>query len=193
MTKDKDQIYSKLSVVLRKVASGHPMEDISQSMGCSKDTLKEALVALADKIETDFGISQVTLAVDGAARGNPGQAGAGAALMDSHGNILAELSQYLGKATNNEAEYQALIFGLRLAKERGFSQLSIQTDSELLANQINGSYRIKEPRLKKLFVQVQELLAGLEKWEIRAVPRLQNRLADRLANLAIDKEAAPEL
>jgi len=193
MTKDKDQIYSKLSVVLRRVASGHPMEDISESMGCSKDTLKEALVALADKIETDFGFSKVMLAIDGAARGNPGEAGAGAALLDSHGNILAELSQYLGKATNNEAEYQALIFGLKLAIERGFKKLSIQTDSELLANQINGSYRIKEPRLKKLFVQAQELLAQMEKWDIQSVPRAQNRLADRLANLAIDKEAAQEL
>ncbi|HAD83138.1 TPA: ribonuclease H [Candidatus Edwardsbacteria bacterium] len=162
-------------------------------MGCSKDTLKEALVALADKIETDFGFSKVTLAIDGAARGNPGEAGAGAALVDSHGNVLAERSQYLGKATNNEAEYQALIFGLKLAIERGFSKLSIQTDSELLANQINGSYRIKEPRLKKLFVQAQELLSQMEKWEIQAIPRAQNRLADRLANLAIDNQTIPEL
>jgi ribonuclease HI len=193
MTKDKDQVYSKLSTVLRKVASGHPMEDISESMGCSKDTLKEALVALADKIETDFGVTQVTLAIDGAARGNPGQAGAGAALLDSHGNVLAERSQYLGRATNNEAEYQALIFGLKLARERGFSKLSIQTDSELLANQIKGSYRIKEPRLKKLFVQAQELLSQMEKWDIQAIPRVQNRLADRLANLAIDNQTIPEL
>lgn len=189
----KDQIYSKLSVVLRRVASGHPMEDISESMGCSKDTLKEALMALADKIETDFGFTKVTLAIDGAARGNPGEAGAGAALVDSHGNVLAELSQFLGKATNNEAEYQALIFGLKMAKERGYSKLSIQTDSELLSNQINGTYRIKEPRLKKLFVQAQELLSQMEKWEIKSVPRTQNRLADRLANLAIDKEATQEL
>lgn len=193
MTKEKDQIYSKLSIVLRKVAAGHPMEDISESMGCSKDTLKEALVALADKIEMDFGVSKITLAIDGAARGNPGQAGAGAALVDSHGNILAEISQYLGKATNNEAEYQALIVGLKMARERGFSKLSIQTDSELLARQINGSYKVKEPRLKKLFVEVHHLLDQLEKWEIQSVPRVQNRLADRLANLAIDKEAALEL
>jgi ribonuclease HI len=185
----KDQIYSKLSTVLRRMAAGHPMEDISESMGCSKDTLKEALVALADRIETDFGLSKVTMAIDGAARGNPGLAGAGVALLDGHGNVLAELSQYLGPATNNEAEYQALIFGLKLAQERGFTKLSIQTDSELLANQINGSYRIKEPRLKKLFVEAQQLLSKMEKWEIHSVPRTQNRLADRLANLAIDKEA----
>lgn len=193
MTKEKAQIYSKLSTVLRKVAGGHPMEDISESMGCSKDTLKEALVALADKIEMDFGVSKITLAIDGAARGNPGKAGAGAALVDEHGNILAEVSRYLGNATNNEAEYQALIVGLKMAKERGFSKLSIQTDSELLARQINGSYKVKEPRLKKLFVQVHQLLDQLEKWEIQSVPRVQNRLADRLANLAIDKEAVLEL
>lgn len=193
MTKEKDQIYTKLSIVLRRMAAGHPMEDISESMGCSKDTLKDALVALADRIEMDFGVTKIILAIDGAARGNPGQAGAGAALIDSHGNILAEISQYLGKATNNEAEYQALIVGLKMANERGFSKLSIQTDSELLARQINGSYKIKEPRLKKLFVEAQQFLDKLEKWEIQSVPRVQNRLADRLANLAIDKEAVLEL
>jgi ribonuclease HI len=193
MTKPKDHIYSKLSTVLRRVAAGHPMEDISESMGCTKDSLKEALIAMAEKIETDFGVTQLMLAIDGASRGNPGPAGAGAALLDSHGKVLGELTQYLGKATNNEAEYHALIIGLKMAIDRKITKLSIQTDSELLANQIRGDYRVKEPRLKKLFVEAQELLGHLEKWEIKSVPREQNRLADRLANLAIDKEVQTEL
>lgn len=188
----KDQMHSKLSTVLRRVAAGHRMEDVSQSMGCTKETLKEALLALADKIDADFGESRAVLAIDGAARGNPGPAGAGAALLDGQGNTLAEVGRFLGKATNNEAEYQALMLGLNLALDRGFSRLSINTDSELLANQLNGSYRVKEPRLKKLFSEVHQLLGKFEKWEIKAVPREQNRLADRLANLAIDKEAGAE-
>lgn len=188
----KDQIHSKLSTVLRRVAAGHRMEDVSESMGCTKETLKEALLALADKIDADFGESRAVLAIDGAARGNPGPAGAGAALLDNQGNTLAEVGRFLGKATNNEAEYQALMLGLNLALERGFSRLSINTDSELLANQLNGSYRVKEPRLKKLFSEAHQLLSRFEKWEIKAVPREQNRLADRLANLAIDKEAGEE-
>jgi ribonuclease HI len=192
MTRDQDQIYTKLSTVLRRVAAGHRMEDVSESMGCSKETLKEALMALADKIEADFGISRAVLAIDGAARGNPGPAGAGAALLDGQGNTLAEVGRFLGKATNNEAEYQALMLGLRLALERGFTRLAINTDSELLANQLNGSYRVKEPRLKKLFTEAHQLLDKFEKWEIKAVPREQNRLADRLANLAIDREAGRE-
>ena len=185
----KDQIHSKLSTVLRRVAAGHRMEDVSESMGCTKETLKEALLALADKIDADFGETRAVLAIDGAARGNPGPAGAGAALLDNQGNTIAEVGRFLGKATNNEAEYQALMLGLNLALERGFSRLSINTDSELLANQLNGSYRVKEPRLKKLFSGAHQLLGRFEKWEIKAVPREQNRLADRLANLAIDREA----
>jgi len=180
----------RMSRILKKLASGHKIEEISVAEGCTKDALKEALLALADRIDQEFGYQTVTLAVDGASRGNPGPAGAGAAIIDSHGKPLAELSRYLGETTNNEAEYRALILGLEMARERKYPNIVIQTDSELLAKQIRGEYRVKEPRLKELFAKAHRLLEDFRHWEIKNVPRLQNRLADRLSNIAIDKHLA---
>lgn len=177
----------RMSKVLKKLASGHKIEEISVAEGCTKDALKEALFALADRIDDEFGLSVVTLAVDGASRGNPGPAGIGAAIIDHNGKSLAELSRYIGRATNNEAEYQALVAGLELARERKHPGLVIQTDSELMAKQIKGEYRVKEERLREYYARAHRLLEGFKSWEIRAVPRTQNRLADRLSNIAIDK------
>ena len=185
--KEKQPASVRLSRVLRKIAAGHSLDKIANEEECLKEALKEALKALADKIEVESGKVKLTLAIDGAARGNPGPAGAGAAILDHHGTALAEKSEYLGTATNNEAEYHALMLGLQLALERGYKRLHIQTDSELLAKQIKGEYKVKEPRLKKLFAQAHQLLGQLEEWDIANVPREQNRLADRLCNIAIDK------
>lgn len=193
MVKKQNKISARLSVVLRKIANDHHLSQVAEDEGCSRTDLKEALVALADKIEQETGVDIVTLAVDGAARGNPGPAGAGAALLDKQGRSLAEKTMYLGKATNNEAEYQALVMGLTLALERDHPRILIQTDSELMARQITGEYKIKEPRLKKYFTQAHALLEKFQKWEVRAVPRAENRLADRLSNIAIDKVAKEDL
>ena len=193
MVKKQNKVSARLSVVLRKIANDHHLSQVAEDEGCSRADLKEALVALADKIEQETGVDIVTLAVDGAARGNPGPAGAGAALLDSQGRSLAEKTRYLGKATNNEAEYQALVMGLTLALERDHPRILIQTDSELMAKQITGEYKIKEPRLKKYFTQAHALLEKFQKWEIKSVPRAENRLADRLSNIAIDKVAKEDL
>jgi ribonuclease HI len=193
MVKKQNKMSARLSIVLRKIANDHHLSQVAEDEGCSRADLKEALVALADKIEKETGVDIVTLAVDGAARGNPGPAGAGAALLDSQGRSLAEKTMYLGKATNNEAEYQALVMGLTLALERDHPRILIQTDSELMAKQITGEYKIKEPRLKKYFTQAHALLEKFQKWEIKAVPRAENRLADRLSNIAIDKVAKEDL
>lgn len=193
MVKKQNKISARLSLVLRKIANDHHLSQVAEEEGCSRADLKEALVALADKIEQETGVDIVTLAVDGAARGNPGPAGAGAALLDSQGRSLAEKTMYLGKATNNEAEYQALVMGLTLALEREHPRILIQTDSELMARQITGEYKIKEPRLKIYFTQAHALLEKFQKWEIRSVPRAENRLADRLSNIAIDKVAKEDL
>ncbi|MDP2806931.1 MAG: ribonuclease HI family protein [bacterium] len=193
MVKKQNKVSARLSVVLRKIANDHHLSQVAEDEGCSRADLKEALVALADKIEQETGVDIVTLAVDGAARGNPGPAGAGAALLDSQGRSLAEKTRYLGKATNNEAEYQALVMGLALALERDHPRILIQTDSELMAKQITGEYKIKEPRLKKYFTQAHALLEKFQKWEIKSVPRAENRLADRLSNIAIDKVAKEDL
>ncbi len=125
---------------------------------------------------------------DGACRGNPGIGGAGAVIMDDGGKIIWEGKQYLGQCTNNIAEYKALILGLKGALSLGSKSLLICMDSELLAKQINGSYRVKNENLQILMKEVRALLNSFESVQVRHVPRLHNSHADRLANLAIDEK-----
>ena len=131
----------------------------------------------------------VKLFSDGACRGNPGQGGAGAVITDETDSILWEGSQYLGHCTNNIAEYKALILGLKGALAQGFNRLDVYLDSELLANQINGSYKVKSEHLKKLMREVRELLASFEAVGVKHVLRCHNAQADKLANRAIDEYA----
>jgi len=123
---------------------------------------------------------------DGAARGNPGPAGAGALLEDAAGKTLAELSEYLGETTNNIAEYRALEIALREALRRGARQAEIFLDSELVVRQLLGLYRVRQPHLLPLFSSVQQLLQKLSCFSIQHIPREQNRRADQLAKRAID-------
>ena len=126
-----------------------------------------------------------TLRVDGASRGNPGQAGAGLVL-EKDGEVILRMGEYLGEATNNEAEYRALILGVRQGRCLGFSELKIYSDSELLVRQMRGEYRVKNPRLQELYFQAVKDLGAFRKVSFSHVPREENREADRLANLAID-------
>ena len=125
---------------------------------------------------------------DGACRGNPGVGGAGAIIMDAQENIIWEGKEYLGHCTNNIAEYRALILGLKGALSHGYKSLDVYLDSELLAKQINGSYRVKNENLKVLMKEVRSLLASFESVEIKHVLRAHNSNADRLANIAIDEK-----
>lgn len=124
---------------------------------------------------------------DGACRGNPGIAGAGAVITDTTENIVWEGKEFLGHCTNNIAEYKALILGLKGALTQGYKKLEVYLDSELLARQINGSYRVKNDNLKALMTEVRNLLSALDSVQVRHVPRCQNTRADKLANLAIDE------
>ncbi len=134
---------------------------------------------------------------DGAARGNPGQGGIGVVLKDESGNVLAEGKKYLGKVTNNVAEYSALIECLRrvnalIGEANGFScsKLVLHSDSELMVRQLNGEYKVKDRTLKKLFDQVQEILRSSQfEFSIKHVAREKNKEADRLANESIDEHA----
>ncbi|PKN76845.1 MAG: ribonuclease H [Deltaproteobacteria bacterium HGW-Deltaproteobacteria-10] len=123
---------------------------------------------------------------DGACRGNPGEGGAGAVIIDATGNVVWEGKEYLGHCTNNIAEYKALILGLRGALAHGYTKLDVYLDSELLARQINGAYRVKNENLKVLMQDVRSLLSSFESVEVKHVLRCHNAQADRLANLAID-------
>lgn len=123
---------------------------------------------------------------DGACRGNPGEGGAGAVITDAAGNVVWEGKEFLGHCTNNIAEYKALILGLKGALVYGCKKLDIYMDSELLARQINGSYRVKNENLKILMQEVRSLLSFFEYTDVKHVLRCHNARADRLANLAID-------
>lgn len=127
-----------------------------------------------------------TLYCDGGSRGNPGPAGCGAVLLDPAGRQVGGWRQYLGRATNNHAEYQALILGLTQAAALGVRELTVLMDSELLVRQINGQYQVKSPQLKPLFEQARQLLAGFAQTKVRHIPRAQNSQADALANQAMD-------
>jgi len=124
--------------------------------------------------------------VDGASRGNPGEAGCGAVIFDETGKTLRELTRYLGRATNNVAEYEALLMGIDEVLRLGGKRLRIESDSELLVRQLNGIYRVKDAKLGVLHQKAQALLRQLDACRIIHVGREQNRIADRLANQAID-------
>lgn len=127
------------------------------------------------------------LFADGAARGNPGPAGAGAVLYDEKGTLVAELARPLGHATNNVAEYSALILGLEEAQRRGATAIDVRMDSLLVVQQMRGLWRIKHPGLKPLALRAGALLASFPEREIRHVPREENAAADELSNRAIDE------
>ena len=124
---------------------------------------------------------------DGAARGNPGPAGAGAIIRDAAtGAVLAEIAEPLGHATNNVAEWTAVLLALEDARRLGATHVDLRMDSELVARQISGIYRVKHPDLKPIHAAVMELLRGLEGYTVGHVPRELNKDADRLSNVAVD-------
>jgi ribonuclease HI len=133
------------------------------------------------------------LYVDGASRGNPGEAGAGFYLTDEDGIAIREGRRFLGRMTNNAAEYQALILGLREALGAGGTSIEIYTDSELVAKQLKGIYNVRNRRLRPLYREAIALLNEFHRYELIAINREDNREADRLANEAIDGKKAKGL
>ena len=123
---------------------------------------------------------------DGAARGNPGPAGAGAILRDAEGRVVGEIAQGLGRATNNVAEWTAVRLALEEARRLGATQVDLRMDSELVARQITGIYRVKHPDLQPIHAAVMTMLRGFEGYTVGHVPRALNKDADRLSNVAID-------
>ncbi len=132
-------------------------------------------------------MSHYLLYTDGAARGNPGPAGAGAYICLPSGEMVAELTEYLGETTNNVAEYQGLLIGLRKLITLGALFVEVRADSELMVKQLNGQYRVKHPNLIPLYREAQELLKKIPSYKIMHVRREMNKDADRLSNLAIDE------
>ena len=132
---------------------------------------------------------KLVIHVDGGSRGNPGPAAAAAVLSTPDGDVVDEASEVIGIATNNVAEYRGVLLGLARAKLLGASEVEVVNDSELVARQINGQYKVKHPDMKPLFLQARAALDGFAKWSIRNVPRAKNADADALVNQALDAEA----
>jgi len=129
---------------------------------------------------------KVVVHVDGGARGNPGPAAAGAVVSTPGGDVLDEAAETIGVATNNVAEYRGLLLGLARARALGAAEVEVVNDSELVAKQVNGLYKVKHRDMKPLHAAAIEALQGFDRWSMRSVPRAQNAHADALVNQALD-------
>jgi ribonuclease HI len=126
--------------------------------------------------------------VDGGARGNPGPAAIGVVVSAAEGTVLDEVAEPIGVATNNVAEYRAVLRGLERAASLGAREVEIINDSELVARQLTGAYKVKHPAMKPLYQEAMAALQGFDRWRIRSVPRAENARADALVNAALDGE-----
>jgi ribonuclease HI len=133
---------------------------------------------------------KVVVHVDGGARGNPGPAAAAAVISSPDGEVLDEAAETIGRATNNVAEYRGLLLGLERARALGATEVDVVNDSELVAHQVTGRYKVKHPDMKPLHAQAVAALQGFERWSMRPVPRAQNADADALVNQVLDGERA---
>jgi ribonuclease HI len=129
---------------------------------------------------------KVVVHVDGGARGNPGPAAAAAVVSAPEGEVLDEAHELLGVATNNVAEYRGLLLGLARARELGATEVEVVNDSELVAKQVNGEYKVKHPDMKPLHAEAKKALGAFDGWAMRSVPRAENAAADALVNQALD-------
>ena len=132
---------------------------------------------------------EIEIYTDGASRGNPGHAGTGIVILDKNGKVLDQFGEYIGKATNNVAEYKGLISALKKAKKYLPCSVSLMLDSELVVRQIKGEYRTKDETLKAYLEFASQLLSEFDRYEVKHIPREKNKAADRLANQAIDRAA----
>ncbi|MGH2993389.1 MAG: ribonuclease HI family protein [Solirubrobacterales bacterium] len=135
------------------------------------------------------GRDRLVVNVDGGARGNPGPAAIAAVLATAEGEVVEERGERIGEATNNVAEYRAMLLGLERARSRGAREVELVGDSELVVRQVRGDYRVKDEALKGLYAKVVKALADFDKWSIRHVRREDNAAADELVNATLDADS----
>jgi ribonuclease HI len=131
-------------------------------------------------------MAKITVNVDGGARGNPGPAAIGVVVRDGDGEVLEERGERIGRATNNVAEYRALLLGIELGAAHGATELELIGDSELIVRQVEGRYKVKDPTMRELHTKVKKALEDFDSWTISHVRREQNAEADRLVNEVLD-------
>lgn len=179
-------------------AAARAAEELQEAMDLSKSEreAKKRERAAAAEVERQATVAAAEVAArpvrtrlftDGAARGNPGPAGAGAVIVSPEGHIVAKVGKFLGDETNNVAEYMGLIIGLKRAKAMGIKELDVLADSELMVRQLNGEYAVKAEHLKPLHEEAKGLLKAFTAIEIRHIPREENAQADAMSNRAIDE------
>jgi ribonuclease HI len=132
---------------------------------------------------------KLVIYVDGGSRGNPGPAAIAAVLSTPDGEVVADAKETIGVASNNVAEYKAVLLGLARARELGASEVEVVNDSELIQKQVNGQYKVKHPDMKPLYAETIAAFRDFDSWSIRSVPRAQNKDADALVNQALDAAA----
>jgi len=135
-------------------------------------------------------VRKLIVHVDGGARGNPGPAAAACVITTPEGEVVDEQARLLGSATNNVAEYRALLLGVARARELGAQDLEVVGDSELIAQQVRGAYKVKNAALRELHAEAMAALRELDHWSIETVPRERNARADALVNAALDEASA---
>ena len=173
-----------LSYALKLLASGQSIETVWGEAGfSSRKALAEEIYGLAAKASSKP-LSVIAYS-DGASLGNPGDAGCGAVIMDESGDVLLEDHRFLGRTTNNVAEYEGAILALKMASEIGARQVELRLDSSLVVNQINGGYRVKSRTLAGLYKSLKEMAEHFDRFNVTLVRRRDNKRADSLANLAI--------
>ena len=133
-------------------------------------------------------LKKALIYTDGGSRGNPGPAAAGVVFIDEKGKILKEYSHYLGEVTNNQAEYEAVIFALQKAKQLKIKEIELRVDSELIGRQLLGKYKIKDPDLQPLFIKAWNLRLDYNKVDIKIIPREENKAADKMVNMELDSK-----
>lgn len=186
--------------LLRFIAENEKLDATAQEYGVRRDRLVRLLERAAELVDAEDrgptlantaglprNVQRVRVYSDGAARGNPGPAGAGAVLVSPTGQVVERLAKYLGVQTNNFAEYTALIIGLQRAYELGVSEVEVFADSELMIRQLSGRYQVKSPSLKPLHEQARNLLNQFDRVKLVHVPREMNAAADEMSNKAIDE------
>lgn len=183
--------------VLRFIAHEEPLlATLGAFPQLDRARLKRILERAANLVETGGeqapvvqapALARVRVYSDGAARGNPGLAGASAILVEPSGQVVDRLGKFLGRQTNNYAEYMGLLLGLRRAKELAVAEVEVFADSELMLRQLGGRYQVKSPTLKPLYQEALRLLNDFERVKFVHVPREMNRAADEMSNRAIDE------